>query len=72
MMASIIVVFGLPITVGDILPSRAYTMGYDIDPEPALYLSLTPHTSLMVMEVDRPGHVVPPVGKTLSWLVKRK
>ena len=34
MMASIIVVFGLPITVGDFLPSSAYTMGYDMDPDP--------------------------------------
>jgi hypothetical protein len=34
MMASIIVVLGLPITVGAILPSKAYTMGDDIDPDP--------------------------------------
>ena len=34
MIASIIVVFGLPITVGAFLPSNAYTIGYDMDPEP--------------------------------------
>jgi hypothetical protein len=38
MMASIIVVFGLPMTVGDILPSRAYTIGEDIEPEPCCQL----------------------------------
>jgi hypothetical protein len=34
MMASIIVVFGLPITVGAFLPSNAKTRGADIDPDP--------------------------------------
>jgi hypothetical protein len=38
MMASIIVVFGLPITVGAFLPSNAKTRGADIDPEPACQL----------------------------------
>jgi hypothetical protein len=34
MMASIIVVFGLPMTVGAFFPSKAKTRGADIDPEP--------------------------------------
>jgi len=38
MMASIIVVFGLPITVGAFLPSNAKTRGADIDPDPVCQL----------------------------------
>jgi len=38
MIASIIVVFGLPMTVGAFLPSKAKTRGADIDPEPVCQL----------------------------------
>lgn len=62
MMASIIVVLGLPITVGDFLPSRAYTIGYDIDPDPRR--SASQHRQMR--NDSSPGQVVPPVGNTLS------
>jgi hypothetical protein len=66
MMASIIVVLGLPITVGAFFPSRAKTRGADIDPDPDF------QRCSKYYEDDSPGQVVPPVGNTLSWFVRRK